>query len=128
MAFSGGCLCNAVRFQVEAPSLWCAHCHCTQCQRAHGAAFVTWVGFNEADVEIIDADSQLIWFASSPPARRGFCGRCGSTLFFKSSRWPAQLHVTRAAISTSIDRVPEGHAFYDTHVDWVVLADDLAKS
>jgi hypothetical protein len=28
------------------------------------------------------ADRELRWFASSDKARRGFCGRCGSTLFW----------------------------------------------
>ena len=38
---SGKCLCGAVRFRMRFPSKWVAHCHCTMCRRAHGAAFVT---------------------------------------------------------------------------------------
>ena len=38
----GGCLCGAVRFTVTLPSLFCGHCHCTLCQRSHGAGYVTW--------------------------------------------------------------------------------------
>ena len=38
----GGCLCGAVRFSLELPSKWCAHCHCSMCRRAHGAGYVTW--------------------------------------------------------------------------------------
>jgi hypothetical protein len=41
---SGGCLCGAVRFRVELPTLFCAHCHCSMCRRNHGAAYVTWFG------------------------------------------------------------------------------------
>lgn len=40
----GGCLCGAVRYVITLPTKWCAHCHCSMCRRAHGAAFVTWAG------------------------------------------------------------------------------------
>jgi len=39
---TGSCLCGAVAFAVDLPTAVCAHCHCTQCRRAHGAAYVTW--------------------------------------------------------------------------------------
>lgn len=44
---SGQCLCGEVHFQARLPSKWVAHCHCTQCQRSGGSAFVTWVGMDE---------------------------------------------------------------------------------
>ena len=34
----GSCLCGAVRFEVTLPSKFCAHCHCGNCRKAHGAA------------------------------------------------------------------------------------------
>ncbi len=37
----GSCLCGELRFEYDEPSLWCAHCHCTLSQRAHGAPVVT---------------------------------------------------------------------------------------
>ena len=48
----GQCLCGAVAFTAALPSKWVAHCHCTLCQRAHGAAFVTWVGMDSARVAV----------------------------------------------------------------------------
>lgn len=123
----GKCLCERVGFTVAAPSLWCAHCHCTMCRRAHGAAFVTWVGYPRDAVAFVDPEGVLRWYQSSTGAERGFCSHCGSMLFFRSERWAGELHVTRASIAGDIDRAPEGHAYYDTHVDWVSLADDLPR-
>jgi hypothetical protein len=122
--FQGGCLCGAVRFTVTGPTKWSAHCHCTLCRRAHGAAFVTWVGVAEENFRL-DADPTLRWFESTPGAYRGFCDRCGSTLLFRSGRWPGEMHVTRAAFDGDIDRSPAGHAYYSTHVDWAKVDDDL---
>lgn len=121
----GRCLCGAVRFRVEAPTLWCAHCHCTMCRHAHGAAFVTWVG-SAADRATIEG-AALRWHASSPEAERGFCGTCGSPLFFRSSRWPGELHIVRANFEGPIDREPQAHVFWDSHVEWVDLADALPR-
>ncbi|QSX40082.1 GFA family protein [Shewanella cyperi] len=123
----GKCLCGAVRFEMAFPSKWVAHCHCSLCQRAHGAAFVTWVGVEESQVSIEDPEGQLCWFASSAPASRGFCRRCGSSLFFRSSRWPGELHITRANFTGPLDREPQAHAFYDSHVDWFLVQDELPK-
>lgn len=121
----GSCLCGAVRFHAPAPSLWCAHCHCTMCQRAHGAAFVTWVGL-PADRAVIEGGA-LAWYASSPGAERGFCSRCGSSLFFRSTRWPGELHVTRANFTGPVDRAPSAHVFHATHVDWFTATDALPR-
>ena len=50
----GQCLCGDLRFEADFPSQWVAHCHCTLCQRAHGAGVVTWVGFEAGQVRIDD--------------------------------------------------------------------------
>ena len=33
----------------------------------------------------IEDDGCLTWYRSPPPVRRGFCGRCGSSLFYQSA-------------------------------------------
>lgn len=124
---SGTCLCGGVSFTVRLPSKWVAHCHCTRCRRAHGAAFVTWVGAAADEAAIDDASGTLRWFGQAPGGERGFCSRCGSPMFFRSGRWPGELHVARALFATPLDREPQAHAYYDTHVPWVHLADDLPK-
>lgn len=122
---SGRCLCGAVQFAARLPSKWVAHCHCSRCQRAHGAAFVTWVGMEEERVSIQDPQHALHWYSASGQGERGFCGQCGSSLFFKSAQWPGELHLARALFTESVDREPQMHAFYDTHVDWATVSDDL---
>ena len=58
---------------------------------------------------------------SSPGTTRGFCSRCGSTLFFRSRQWPGELHVAHANLHGPADRAPQAHAYWNTHVDWVSL-------
>ncbi len=40
MAFSGSCSCGAVKFRLTAAPMFVHCCHCTDCQRQTGSAFV----------------------------------------------------------------------------------------
>lgn len=123
----GSCLCGAIRFRATLPAKWVAHCHCTMCRRAHGAAFVTWFGVEESGFRLEDPDRLYRSYGSSPGAERGFCGRCGSSFLFKSARWPGEVHLTRANVTTPMSQPPQAHAYYDTHVDWFECADALPR-
>lgn len=79
-AATGGCLCGAVRFSIEGRLRSITVCHCVMCRRA-----CTSVGAFTACAPdaIAISGSKLRWYRSSPIARRGFCGRCGSQLFWE---------------------------------------------
>jgi hypothetical protein len=124
---SGACLCGKLHFSAQLPTLWVAHCHCTLCQKNAGAAFVTWAGFNEHAVQIDDSNKTLAWYSATENAFRGFCKTCGSTLFFKSARWPGELHITVVNIHESLDRSPQMHVHWDTHQKWLMLGDGLPR-
>jgi len=124
---TGACLCEGVRFEVTPPTKWCAHCHCTMCRRAHGASVVTWFGAHSQSLRLLTGADLLKWYQSSAQARRGFCSRCGSMLFFEGERWPGETHIARASVPGRIDREPVAHVYFDVHVDWVQFNDDLKK-
>jgi hypothetical protein len=123
----GACLCGGLRFEVAPPTKWCAHCHCSMCRRAHGAGVVTWFGAHSDSFRLVSGEELLRWYQSSEGARRGFCTRCGSMLFFEGQRWPGEIHIARACVPGRIDREPRAHVFYDQHVEWLQLSDELAK-
>lgn len=120
---SGKCLCGNVRFEFALPTLWCAHCHCSLCRRAHGAGFVTWVGVDAEHFRVTTGADGLVRYASSHGAYRSFCGNCGSTLLFESERWPGEVHVALANIDSAIDRAPAKHAHAEDHALWIPLFD-----
>ena len=39
MALRGSCQCGGVKFEITGPLTGVAHCHCSQCRKAHSAAF-----------------------------------------------------------------------------------------
>jgi hypothetical protein len=123
----GSCLCGAVGWRATLPARWVAHCHCTMCRRAHGAGYVTWVGVDAAGFELSDPEDCFRVFGSSAGAGRGFCARCGSPFLFRSTRWPGEVHLTRASFTTPFTQPPQCHVFHDTHVDWAPAGDSLPR-
>jgi len=77
----GGCLCGAVHYVVRGPMRGVVNCHCGQCRKWHGNV-ATYTSVKTADVEIAGKEN-VKWFRSSDSARRGFCRKCGSSLFWQ---------------------------------------------
>ncbi|RLQ87605.1 GFA family protein [Notoacmeibacter ruber] len=81
MTITGGCQSGAVRYRVEGafgdPHL----CHCRMCQKASGNYFQPFGLVQHRNFALVTGEPK--WFASSEPARRGFCGECGTPLFFE---------------------------------------------
>lgn len=123
----GACLCGSVRFHVELPTLYCAHCHCSMCRRHHGAGFVTWFGVPAQRLALDAGSDHLVRFQSSDHGTRSFCGRCGSSLFCESKHRPDQIDVTLASMEGPIDREPQLHVHFDDRARWVVVEDELPR-
>jgi hypothetical protein len=48
-------------------------------------------------------------------------------MFFQSTRWPGEMHVSRSLIEGALDKEPSVHVFYESHVPWLEVKDDLPK-
>lgn len=77
---SGRCLCGAVRIRVRGPLAAPDACHCRECRRQSGHVWAS-TDVARADLEVDGWDS-VRWYQSSEAVRRGFCGTCGSVLFW----------------------------------------------
>ncbi|MEH6461605.1 GFA family protein [Chitinimonas sp. JJ19] len=123
----GQCFCGAVRYRVTAAAKWCAHCHCSMCRQAHGAAFVTWFGVPLSAFCLSQGEAALQWFDSSHAAKRGFCKQCGTPMFFHGLRWADEMHIARASLRQGEVQHPSSHVFYDSHVSWASCDDGLPR-
>lgn len=122
----GGCQCGAVTFELTLPSRFCAHCHCPNCRTAHGAAFVTYAGFEKKQIRL-SGEERLRRYRTGTGATRSFCEVCGSTLFYEGPRWPGEIHVALANIADEIDRAPGAHVYVDHRASWCGIGDDLPQ-
>jgi hypothetical protein len=124
---SGSCFCGAVRFSADLPTLFCAHCHCTMCRRAHGAGYVTWIGVPPDRFRLEAGEERLVRFRSSEHGTRSFCGRCGSALFCESTLHPDRIDIVLANVHGPIDREPEMHVWFDDRAEWIEVNDSLPR-
>jgi hypothetical protein len=114
-------------FEITLPVRFCANCHCSMCRRAHGAAFVTWVGAPADQFRLLEGRDALSNYESSGQAHRSFCSRCGSPLFFESERWPGEVHVARASIPGDVEMPVAAHVYWDDRASWHLVADELPR-
>jgi hypothetical protein len=86
----GGCLCGAIRYQVNQPLDKIILCHCTDCQKASGtgASANTVVPSDRLEItkgtpkifsKIVDSGSTL---------HRAFCADCGSPIYTRRAHMP----------------------------------------
>ncbi len=80
---TGSCLCGAVRYRVTGPMRQVVGCHCGQCRKQTGH-FLAATGVRLRYFELTE-DRGLKWYAASDTARRGFCGECGTFLFWQAN-------------------------------------------
>lgn len=121
---TGGCLCGRVRYRVTGPLRPVVYCHCGQCRRTSGH-FVAATSVAE-DALIIETDESLEWFASSETASRGFCRRCGSSLFWRPNAKP-YICIMAGTLDESTGLEAVEHIYVSAKGDYYQLTDDLPK-
>ena len=82
MAFAGGCMCGAIRYECDGKPLTMFQCHCTDCQHISGGPF-TAVVYVRLESYKITKGTPRYYFTDSEMGgknKRGFCGDCGSRI------------------------------------------------
>ncbi|HEY5634985.1 MAG TPA: arsenic resistance N-acetyltransferase ArsN2 [Burkholderiaceae bacterium] len=124
----GGCLCGAVRYEIDAFEPDAAHCHCSMCRKFHGAAFATYASVARERFRLVRGEDALARYTAPNGTVRTFCARCGSSLFFASPRAPAGVvEVALGTVEGELPVVPGAHIFVGSGASWTRLHDDLPK-
>jgi hypothetical protein len=121
----GACLCGAIQYEIDLPTLGAVHCHCKMCRYWNGAGYTTWFAIQKDQLRITAGKDQLQRYQSSDHAGRLFCSVCGSSLFGDSSRTPDVMYIVRGPVRGEIDAAPGGHQCIESRVPWIEIADDL---
>ena len=125
MAFQGGCLCGAIRYQINRKYLNAMHCYCDMCRKAHGTAFST---------HVIVKPSQLQWLAgeltayeSSASAFREFCPHCGTHVLVHGQTGDDTLAIPAGTLDGDPQLTILGHMFVGELVGWYQITDQLPQ-
>lgn len=124
MSHSGGCLCGAVRFEATDVSKQFSACHCSMCRRWGGGGPFLAVPTKAVTFQ---GEEHIKRFDSSDWAARGFCDRCGTSLFYFLKPMNAHMMSLGAFDDPSsfelsreifIDRKPACYALAGDHERW----------
>ena len=92
MKHQGSCLCGAIRLEITGPLGAPDACHCAQCRKQSGHF---WASTDvPRDALTVHGAERVSWYQSSEKVRRGFCGACGSVLFWAVSYTHLRAHET----------------------------------
>lgn len=120
----GSCNCGSVTWQAVGEMRPILACHCSQCRKQSGLYFAA----TGADNENLTIQGEgLKWYHATPEAARGFCGECGSSLF-----WKHEDDNFTSILAGSIDG-PSGleiakHIYVDDKPDWYEITDGKPQS
>ncbi len=118
---SGRCLCGSVRWRSSGSVTRNLVCHCADCQRATSSSFTAFVGL---DPETVHWDGEINHYESSPGSFRGFCPTCGVRLYFRSEKWPGEIHIHAATLDDPGDYQPDAQVVMRSRMQWL---DQLAE-
>lgn len=103
---SGSCLCGEIEYEVRGVLGKMGHCHCGMCQKAHGAAYATYINVAEEDFKFTKGETQLTVFQSSSNVERTFCKTCGSNLQFRRPG-KSRFGITVGTLDGTVSRTPD---------------------
>ncbi|MEP5153316.1 GFA family protein [Planktotalea sp.] len=122
----GHCLCGACTFELIGPHNFIGHCHCESCRRATASPFTTWIG--QQNGRWAWTGTAPVPFESSAGNERGFCSTCGSPMYFRTDRFPNEVHFYAALLDDPNTVTPEAQYHADEILDWTHSALDQPKS
>lgn len=117
---TGRCLCGKVTYRTEPAVHEVGACHCDMCLRWTGGPL--FAVHCKGPVEFEGAE-HIVRYKSSDWAERGFCGSCGSNLFYYM---PSDGHYVMAAgtLDDQASLQMESEIFIDTKPGWYAFAND----
>ena len=119
---TGRCLCGDVVFKINAAPKGASACHCGQCRKQSGHV---WSSAHAPEGEI-EVSGSVKWYEASAAAKRGFCARCGSFLFWKAHDEDT-LSFALGALDEQTGLRLERHIFVADKGDYYDISDGLPQ-
>jgi hypothetical protein len=122
----GGCSCGAVRYRLASEPLFVHCCHCLNCQRQTGSAFVINLLIETDRLEVLKGEPQPVEVArgDEDSAQRIFrCPSCQIAVFSEYG-WTELRFVRGGTLDDPSTVTPDVHIYTRSKVPWVTLPDD----
>jgi hypothetical protein len=118
----GGCACGAVRYRLTSDPLFVHCCHCLNCQRQTGSAFVINVLIESDRVELLAGTPQPVEVPRDDGSTQRIfrCPACQVAVFSHYGR-PEVSFVRGGTLDDPSGVVPDVHIYTRSKVSWITL-------
>jgi hypothetical protein len=123
---TGACACGSLRYRLIREPMFTHCCHCTQCQRLTGSAFVLNTIIETESIETLSG--QLA--ATKGPSESGRphviyrCAACMTPVWSDYGGRPNYRFVRVGTLDEPSAVKPDAHIFVRSKLDWVVIPED----
>jgi hypothetical protein len=123
---AGGCACGEVRYRLESDPMFVHCCHCTDCQRQIGSAFVINALIETSRLTLLSGDPKPVAMPteSGRPHDVYRCPACGTAVWSDYGRRPALRFVRVCTLDEPARLPPDVHIFTRSKLPWVTLPKD----
>jgi hypothetical protein len=122
----GGCACGAVRYRLTSHPLFVHCCHCLNCQRQTGSAFVINVLIEADRVEILAGEPEPVAAPRDNGKSQQIC-RCPGCQVAVFSRYtsPKVRFVRAGTLDDPKSVAPDVHIFTRSKLPWIELPESI---
>ena len=118
------CLCGGIKIKITGKLRQVINCHCSQCMKTHGN-FAAYTNSPEENITYI-SKSTLRWYNSSNFAKRGFCSKCGASIFYKIKK-SNTISISAGMFSNPTKLKTHSNIFTKKKLDYYKLDPSLPK-
>ncbi|MEZ5936372.1 MAG: GFA family protein [Alphaproteobacteria bacterium] len=126
VALTGSCACGALRYELTRQPMFTHCCHCTQCQKLTGSAFVLNTIIENDSIEVLSGSVTV----TAGPSESGRphdiyrCASCQTPVWSDYGRRPNYRFVRVGTLDRPGAFRPDAHIFVRSKLAWVVIPDD----
>jgi hypothetical protein len=125
--FDGGCACGTLRYRMQSAPMFVHCCHCKDCQRQTGSAFVLNALIETDRVQLLSGDPQPSSMPtdSGKPHRVFRCPQCGTAVWSEYGGVAALRFVRVGTLDEPTALPPDVHIYTRSKQPWVALPDGV---
>ena len=122
--YTASCLCGGIQLIIhqEIPKIFV--CHCKQCQKAQGSAFVAIAPVQLENLEFVQGLNLVGEYYATENKKRTFCTKCASPLFSARLDLPEVVRLRVGIINEDIQAKIYSHAFIAYKACWFDISND----
>lgn len=125
--FDGGCACGSLRYRMRSQPMFVHCCHCTDCQRQTGTAFVLNALIETDRVELLSGDP-LPYQMPTDSGRPHYvfrCPDCGTAVWSEYGGQSKLRFVRVGTLDQPSALPPDVHIYIRSKLPWIKLPDGV---